>query len=303
MARALPPLTWFRAFESSARNLSFTAAAQELGLTQSAISQQVNALESRFECRLFVRKSRGLALTDEGRRLVPTVTQAMATLRAASDSFDTKTDKKLLTISTSVSIAQWYLVPRIKEFSKAHNDVAIRLMTKVWPDEFADTDVDVEIRFDSSKSASINSTPLGAHKSIVVCAPSLLGSAKALLTIDDLLARHPLIQAVGTSDTWQAWAEKNQYDREIKASVFVDSHGLAVDMARSGSGIALTNSVIAAPSLSDRTLVKLPGALLDAQDGYHLTVFPSPNAELSLQFANWLQKEISETEARVENSS
>ncbi|MGB7286562.1 MAG: LysR substrate-binding domain-containing protein [Salaquimonas sp.] len=299
MARALPPLAWFRAFESSARNLSFTAAALELGLTQSAISQQVNSLEKRFGTLLFVRKSRGLALTDEGRRLVPTVAQAMAILHSASDTFDAKTDRQLLTVSTSVSIAQWYLVPRLKDFAAIHENVGIRLMTKVWPDEFADTSVDVEIRFDSNKSAGKNSKPLGSFKSILVCAPALLARDELSDPVEEWITNHPLIQVVGTSDTWQAWAKDVKHGLEINPTLFVDSHGMAVDLARSGSGIALTNRSIAAPSLNDGTLIRLEAPPMASQDGYHLTIFPSRNTELATKFAEWLDAEITKAEAQV----
>lgn len=77
MSRSAPPVTWFRAFEAAARHLSFTAAADELGMTQSAVSQQVKAMETRFDTALFTRKPRGLALTDAGRKLVPQVAQAL----------------------------------------------------------------------------------------------------------------------------------------------------------------------------------------------------------------------------------
>ncbi len=303
MARPLPPLTWFRAFESSARNLSFTAAAEELGLTQSAISQQVNLLEKRFGCLLFIRKSRGLALTDEGRRLVPTVAKAMATLRIATDSFDTETDKRLLTVATSVSIAQWYLAPRMAAFSKSHEDVAIRLMTKVWPDEFSNSEVDVEIRFEPiksfGKSTSGNSMPLGSNQMVVVGSPDLLGETGSSLYSADDIMKHPLIQVVGTSDTWQAWAESRHYLGEIRPTVFVDSHGMAVDLARSKAGIALTSRAIAAPSLCEGALVVADKMEMMAQDGYHLSVYPAGKNELAARFARWLADEISQCEAAI----
>jgi len=105
MAKSLPPLTWFRAFEAAARNLSFTAAADEIGMTQSAVSQHVKALESRLGVALFIRKARGLALTDDGRKLIPQVASALGTLTAASRIFETGTTQNLLTVATSVSVA------------------------------------------------------------------------------------------------------------------------------------------------------------------------------------------------------
>lgn len=299
MARALPPLTWFRAFESSARNLSFTAAALELGMTQSAISQQVNSLEKRFGCLLFIRKSRGLILTDEGRRLVPTVAKAISILHVASESFETETDKQLLTIATSVSIAQWYLVHGLKEFTNSYENIAVRLITKIWPDEFSDPSVDVEIRFDSLKSASKNSSLLGSNQLVVVGSPNLVGKVPiGGLSAEEIL-KFPLIQVVGTSDTWQAWSENKKLLAEIKPSSFVDSHGLAVDLACACTGVALTSLAIAAPSLCDGTLNQLEPRQTSAQDGYHLTILSKSNHEHSKSFATWLSEKIKNTEAKI----
>ena len=100
-------MTWFRAFEAAARHLSFTAAADELGLTQSAVSQHVRALEVRFGIQLFQRRPRGLALTDDGRKLLPKVGVALDTLADAAATFDADPTSDLLTIATSVSVAQW----------------------------------------------------------------------------------------------------------------------------------------------------------------------------------------------------
>ena len=116
----MPPLTWFRAFDAAARHLNFTAAAEELGLTQSAISQHVRSLELRFGTILFERKPRGLALTDEGRRMVPDVSKALNTLADLSRDFDQRPEGPSLTIASSVSVAQWYLAQGIAGFSITH---------------------------------------------------------------------------------------------------------------------------------------------------------------------------------------
>ncbi|MEO0719011.1 MAG: LysR family transcriptional regulator, partial [Pseudomonadota bacterium] len=113
MPRGLPPLTWFRAFEAAARHLNFTSAADELGLTQSAISQHVRSLEMRLGVQLFRRNPRGLSLTDDGRRLAPQVGSAIAMLASAAASYDAGPSERLLTVATSVSIAQWILAPHL----------------------------------------------------------------------------------------------------------------------------------------------------------------------------------------------
>ena len=102
MAQSLPPLGWFRCFESAAQHQSFTAAAEELGLTQSAVSQQIRLLESRLGCRLFDRKPRGISLTDDGRKLLPEITRAIDALRSATQPYE-QTHTEILTIAPALA--------------------------------------------------------------------------------------------------------------------------------------------------------------------------------------------------------
>ncbi len=294
MPRSLPPLAWFRAFESAGRNLSFTAAALELGLTQSAISQHVRSLEDRFGCALFVRKHRGLALTDEGRRLLPTVTNAISTLRDAAEGFETEVEGEILTVATSVSIAQGFLVPRLRSFYEQHPGVGIRISTKVWSDEFLGAETDVEIRFDSPESANPKATRLGSNAMVVVASPAFIKEAFSNHITSAEIVRQPLIQVVGTNDTWENWAQSRNVSETFDIGCYVDSHGMAVDFARSGFGIALTSLTIAAPSILDGSLVSLEQTLLTARDGYYLTVISNDNSRLSERFAEWIKSEISE---------
>lgn len=296
MPGSLPPLTWFRSFESAARQLSFTAAAHELGLTQSAISQQVRLLELKFGCVLFLRKSRGLELTDEGRRLLPMVSQAIGTLKAAAENFDRGTSTNALTIATSVSIAQWYIVPNLKRFHEANPGISVRMMTKVWPDEFLGTGVDVEIRFDSLKSLKKNSRILGLNQVVLVASPQLTRYSSPDALNSEAILEFPLIQAVGTADTWQTWADNNQINKRIAPEFLVDSHGLAIDLARSGTGIALTSSTIAAPCLNDGSLVLVENSRTAANDGYHLSVHSDGTTGMAARFADWLAEEVGSAE-------
>ena len=111
MKKPLPPITWFRAFDATARHLSFTLAAQELGFTQSAISQNVRALEDKLGTPLFIRGPRRLSLTEAGRLLVPDVAAAMAQLEDATARFLPVSDRERLSVAVSTSIAQWVIAP------------------------------------------------------------------------------------------------------------------------------------------------------------------------------------------------
>ncbi|MEQ8666727.1 MAG: LysR substrate-binding domain-containing protein [Rhodospirillales bacterium] len=280
----MPPLAWFRAFEAAARNLSFTGAAGELGLTQSAISQHVRSLERRFGVTLFTRKPRGLALTDDGRRLLPDVSLAISTLADLSLAYDTGRAGTALTVAASVSIAQWYLAPGIASFRAAHPDLPIRLVTATWPDEYHRPVADVEVRFGSAPLVGRHAAALEPNDSIVVAAPGL--------EIDPAnLGAHPLIEPVGTSDTWRQWADHVGYGGELRPQLMVDSHGFAVDLARRGLGIALTSSLIAAPAIGSGSLIRVDLPSKPCVDGYYLAVNDRDNAAAGA-FARWLLGEI-----------
>lgn len=284
MSRAMPPLTWFRAFDAAARHLNFTAAADELGLTQSAISQHVRSLELRFGVVLFERKPRGLALTDEGRRMVPDVSRALSTLAELSREFDQRPEGPSLTIACSVSITQWYLTNGISDFRRTHPNVTIRLMNTTWPDEFRLPIADVEIRFGSARLVGKDAERLEPDQSVVVASPDVAATMSAL-------AVHPLIATVGTSDAWRRWSDESGFGADIEPTLMVDSHGMAVSLAAEGAGIALTSSLIAAPAIAAGRLKRLDLPSAENIDGYYLARNDEDN-EAAVAFCDWLKSRI-----------
>lgn len=277
MTRGLPPLTWFRSFEASARTLSFTAAADELGLTQSAISQQVRSLELRLGVALFVRKPRGLILTDEGRKLQPKISASLDQLARATAEFETGPTDGLLTVAASVSVVRWIIAPRLAEFTAAHPDMRIRLLGTIWPDEFKAALADVEIRFGSEKQVGRGATRLGPDALIAVSARALGGP----------LSAQTLIEPVGTSEAWRDWAKASGVRDVPEPTLFVDSHGAALDLAVSGAGVALTSSLLAARALAAGDVVQVDETRLASAEGYHLAV-TAPSAA-AVDFGDWVQ--------------
>ncbi|MCV0427175.1 MAG: LysR family transcriptional regulator [Roseibium sp.] len=275
MSPALPPLNWFRAFEASARNLSFTAAGEEIGMTQSAVSQQVKSLEMRLGVPLFERKARGLALTDHGRRLLPQVDAALGTLSAATGTFFTNKPKDLLTISASISVIEWVIAPLLPDFTTAHPEIAVRFIGSVWPDEFSRTAADIEIRFGSRKQAGPEAKLLGSDKLIALKSPSLEGS------IEDL----PLIEAVGISSGWKHRDDGNETAGRTPA-LFVDSYGLALQLAMHGNGICLVHELLAGHPLQRGLIEKIGKNKVTANESYFLS--DKANSPSSKAFSKWI---------------
>ena len=274
MVKALPPLAWFRAFESAARRLSFTAAAEEIGMTQSAVSQHVKSLETSLGVALFIRRPRGLSLTDDGRKLLPQVSSALETLTVAARNFDTVPSKNVLTVAASVSIAQWLISQRLNELTNKNPEINIRFLSTIWPDDFHTVRADVEIPFGSQKQFGRNATRLEPSGLVALKSPKFSGNIES----------STLIESVGTSDGWKLWAESVGGNPMPK--IFVDSYGAAMNLAINGNGIALVSNILAQDAIRSGKLIMADKTLLTCNEGYYLR-YNDKNL-LAKQFHDWL---------------
>ena len=296
VTRALPPLTWFRAFEASARHLSFTAAAAELGLTQSAISQQVRSLELRFGSPLFTRLPRGLALTDTGRRLLPGVSEAIGGLTRVTEAFQPEAEAGMLVIAVTISFAQYYITNRLSGFLAAHPKARIRLRSTLWPDDFAASMADIEIRFGLATAKDLEVTEFGQDYLVPVCAPGLLPDQADWETA----CQAGLIASTGTSDNWQDWADAQDLAEPNNITQTVDSYGLALELARSGAGVALVSQTLAAPMLKLGEIVFALPRRTSAKNQFFIARKPGQTGHLVLQFTEWLHDQVAEDQRIAE---
>ncbi len=274
MTKALPPLMWFRAFEVAARRLSFTAAAEEIGMTQSAVSQHVKALENRLGLPLFIRRARGLSLTDEGRKLLPQIEAALETLATATRGLESVASESLLTVASSVSVAQWMIAPQLASYTARHPHVRLRFLSTIWPDDFQKVSADVEIPFGSEKQFGPRAETLGPKRLVALRSHGVQGALHQL----------PLIEAVGTSAGWSAWPTANGHG--YAPHIFVDSFGAALNMAVHGNGVALVNEVLAQRAIKTGQLVQADDRTIDCQEGYYLRINEQNAA--AVQFRDWL---------------
>jgi LysR family glycine cleavage system transcriptional activator len=275
MAKQLPPLNWFRAFEAAARRLSFTAAAEEIGMTQSAVSQQIRALETRFQARLFQRHARGLSLTDAGRRLLPQVEAALDSLHRATAGLEGAAPGSDLLVSASISMMRWVIFPGLPGFTAHHPNLSLRFNSAIWPDEFVAARADVEIRFGSARQVGGGATLIEPNALVALKSPALTAPLTEL----------PLIEAVGTSQGWQAWGAQAGI-AGLEPRLFTDSYGMALDLAAAGNGVALASAALAGDALASGSLVQAHPARLQATEGYYLAVNTSVAA--AVDFAEWL---------------
>src|SRR5712672_3012507 len=197
-----PSLTALRAFETAARTLSFTAAADELNQTQGAISHQVNTLEARLGLKLFDREARGLKLTEAGQKYLPLVRDAVDRLRTAEDLIR-PTRPSVLTVSVSPNFASKWLVPRLGGFSVTHPNLDLRISASLQHVDFNREDIDLAVRHGEGHWPELHVTRLCAEELFPVCSPSLLKAGPPIRTPADLTG-HVLVHD-RSRQRWRDW--------------------------------------------------------------------------------------------------
>src|SRR5271166_1081927 len=202
MTSRLLSLNGLRAFEAAARHLSFTLAAAELNVTQTAISHQIKRLEEELGLRLFIRKNRALALTPKAKDYLPGVRAAFNDLRLATDRVLRKDDDNVLTISTLASLAAKWLLPRLSTFQEAHPKIDVRITTSTSLVDFRNGDVDAALRYGRGHWAGLRAQWLMADELYPVCSPALLKGDKPLSCPQDLAHYTLLHSSGGYDDDW-----------------------------------------------------------------------------------------------------
>ena len=204
MATRLPPLNALRTFEAAARHLSFTKAAEELFVTQAAVSHQIRALEEHLGAPLFRRMNRALMLTDQGQVLLPAVRDAFDRLRAGVRRVEDLSSGGALTISTTPSFAASWLAGRLVRFQVLHPEIELQLGATSRPVDFAREGIDCGIRYGAGDWPGLVSQRLFETALLPVCSPSLLDGAHPLRQPADL-AQHTLLHALDGIDDWRLW--------------------------------------------------------------------------------------------------
>jgi LysR family glycine cleavage system transcriptional activator len=203
MGRRLPPLNAVRAFEAAARHLSFTRAADELNVTQAAVSHQVKGLEDRLGVQLFRRLNRGLLLTDAGGLYMRELEDILDRLEQATERLRSSEAAGLLTVSTGTSFAAKWLVPRLRRFRDRRPDIDVRIDADDALTDFRRDNVDIAIRYGRGVYPGLSSTPLLQDIVFPVCSPTLIDAAHPLRAPEDL-KHHTLLHDVDVVEDWRS---------------------------------------------------------------------------------------------------
>ena len=298
MARQLPSLNALRAFEAAARHLSFTGAATELHVSQSAISRHVKLLEDKLGRRLFLRGHNSLRLTNDGAALLPVISNAFDRMAHATETVTRR--RRDLRLRVLPSFATRWLIPRLICFETEREDFHIRLTTSSRVGGFRLDEFEAWIAYGDGRWPDLKSDLLWEEVLVPVCAPALCAGPAGLRTPDDL--RH--VQLLHTSLNhleWRTWAELlGLSDLDPDDGMDFDLFEPALHAALGGYGVALLDRIFVADDLTTGRLV-VPFEVDGPALGSYFLVFPPsmtnhPTFEV---FRDWLLAEAESTRTSV----
>jgi LysR family glycine cleavage system transcriptional activator len=291
MLRRLPPLNALKAFEAAARYESFTRAAEELCVTQGAVSHQVKALEAELGIKLFNRERQRLLITEAGREYLVVLRDAFDRIAVGTERLVQRQSSGVITVSTSPDFAAKWLVNRLGRFAETHPGIDLRVSATLHHVDFAREDVDLAVRHGEGNWAGLDVVRLCTEQLFAVCSPKLLAGRNRITKPSDVL-KFPLLH-LDDSNAWARWFEA------VDLKVADHLHGpvlnrasMVIDAAIDGQGIALARTTLAATDLINGRLVRPFAETLRLSKGYWI-VCPKATSALPkiMTFRDWLLAE------------
>lgn len=292
--RKLPPLTGLVAADAVARLSSFSAAADELHLTPSAISHRVRVLEDWLGFSLFTRNTRSVTLTTAGRRYLNAVAKSLSELETMSIHAQTQEGQnQIIRLQTTDSFANRWLVDRLPTFLQNHPDISVQIITREYTEGFRTTEADVAILYGQGDWEGCITTPFMKETIFPVLSPTM---SKSTIT-EDFFQTTPLIHDDNLGTTWIDWwqaasIESGDYgEYESQAGLHYNHSHLALKAAERGDGIALASEPLVMNALDNGQLIKPFGFKLRTEYGYYL-LQRYDNQEFCIKFIDWLLDEV-----------
>ncbi len=297
MPRRLPQLNALKAFEAAARHVSFTRAAEELCVTQGAVSHQVKALESELGIKLFNRDKQKLVITSAGRDYLGVVRDAFDRIAMETERLVQRQGSGLLTVSTSPDFAAKWLVHRLGRFAEAHPKIDLRVSGTLHHVDFAREDVDIAVRHGDGHWPGLHVTQLCTEHLFAVCSPALASSLKQPSDVLKL----PLLH-LDDRTAWFEWFEAaGVIGPDVIHGPILNRASMLIDAAADGQGVALARTTLAAWDLIHGRLVRPFPVAMPLSKSYWI-VCPKASANLPklVAFRDWLVAQASEDARQLE---
>jgi LysR family glycine cleavage system transcriptional activator len=282
-------LNWVRSFEASARLLSFTKAAQELGMTQAGVSQHMRMLEQQLGERLFVRLPRAVRLTDAGEAYLRVVRESLERLRLGTSDIFGSGSEGAVRLRAEPGFVSYWLAPRLKAFLLSYPEISLQISPILHGIDTDWDEFDLEVSFDSERMAGLDAIALMGDPVFPVCSPEL---ARAMRKPQDLLAQR-LLHVVGHRRGWSEWlAMAGVTPHAATAVLQIDSMEAALAFAEQGIGVALSHGSFVDPLLQAGRLCRpFPETLETVGIFYLITPSTVPLRRQGRLFRDWLLTE------------
>ncbi|MDZ5698740.1 transcriptional regulator GcvA [Chelativorans sp. M5D2P16] len=310
MPRRLPPLNALRAFEAAARHLSFTRAADELCVTQAAVSHQIKSLQETVGIQLFRRYNRRLELTRAGQGYLPPLRDAFDMMAAATRQLRSDSGSGQIRVSTLQSFATKWLIPRLNRFHERHPGIDPMISTSQRLIDLSADEIDVAIRVGRGNYPDLHVVPLMDDLAFPVCSPRLIDKAIPLRQPADL-AHHVLLHDFsvsrdGDAPSWHNWLKRAEVTGvdAAKGPSYNDT-AMTLQAAAAGHGVALARRSLATDDLNAGLLVRPFGPDMPTRFSWYFVCTPQTSELPKVQaFLRWLQDEIvcTANEARWQGS-
>ena len=299
MLRRLPPLNALKAFEAAARHESFTRAAEELCVTQGAVSHQVKALEAELGIKLFNRERQRLIITEAGREYLTVLRDSFDRIAVGTERLIQRQSSGVLTVSTSPDFAAKWLVNRLGRFAEAHPGIDLRISATLHHVDFAREDVDLAVRHGDGSWPGLDVARLSTEQLFAVCSPKLLRGRQRIGKPSDVL-KFPLLHLDDRKD-WARWLEAaGVADAELSHGPVLNRASMVIDAAVDGQGIALARTTLAAWDLINGRLVRPLTETLRLSKTYWI-ICPKATSTLPkiVTFRDWLLAEAADDTRRL----
>jgi LysR family glycine cleavage system transcriptional activator len=302
MLRRLPPLNALRAFESAARSESFTRAAEELCVTQAAVSQQVKALEATLGIKLFNRERQRLVITSAGREYLAVIRDALDRIAVGTERVVQRRSSGKLTVSTSPDFAAKWLVYRLSRFAEAYPGIELRVFATMQYVDFVREEIDLAVRHGDGTWVGLDAARLCSERLFPVCSPKLVSGRNRLVKPSDII-RFPILH-LEDSKAWSRWFDAaGVTDADVSHGPVFNRASMLIDAAVDGQGVALARTTLAAWDLINGRLVRPFAISLRVSNAYWI-VCPKATTTLPkiVTVRDWLLAEAADDLRRLKTT-
>ena len=294
MRRHLPPLHALRVFEVAGRTENFSKAAEELCITQSAVSKQIRLLEENLSAKLFSRESGAIKLTRKGRKIFEAVACALDSLESATEAFYSNKHQESLTINIAPSINTFWMFENVNGFSQLLPNISLHIDSDSDEVDWLKGKTDIAIRVMSRDGLHPNSELLFSEILVLVAAPSILKKHK-IVKIEDVL-QHQIILNSSRINLWEDFLKKNDLNSfmpDVNAKLGCQNTHMTMNAALQGLGLALVPKLLCEVFINNGQLVNPLGLEIDSGRGYYFQTPSYKKNERKVRlFREWIRSQL-----------